>query len=272
MKTSENDELLSCLSLFDRTVEIEDFVRTEFAIESRSPELLQRAHETRERCHSLGSAILHPNHEAYPESFFHLESPPAFLNVIGSYPWLDHPCISIVGSREARPESIEWMDLHLSSLLRKHSKLTIVSGGARGIDRNAHLNSIRAGTPTVIFLPSGLGMPYPEDIREFFAPTIAAGGCVVSPFAPMQEIRRMSFEARNRLIAAMSSVLFVVEGRRKSGSLMTARLAIELGRTVCVLPGFPSDMKRAGVVDLLVNGAFAIRDDLDLSILLGPYL
>ena len=260
-------EILSCLSLIDRSIVFADFKYPEFALGLRSRNVvdLAAAEKIRNDCRMLKAEILHPAHVAYPSEFSLLEKPPLFMSLVGSAVWKERPCLSIVGSREPKVESLEWMDIHLAGFLKRHPKTVVVSGGARGIDRRAHLCSLRAELPTVVFLPSGIGNPYPNDIREFFEPVIESGGAIVSPFSPFQEVRKRSFEDRNRLIAAMGSALFVVEGRRRSGSLMTARLAIELGREVAVLPGFPGDRGSAGVLDLLCDGATPIRDEMDLS-------
>ncbi|MES2854300.1 MAG: DNA-processing protein DprA [Bdellovibrionota bacterium] len=259
-----NPELLSILSLLDRTIAIEDFNHPEFSLSVRTSATIEFARETLARSLDLGAEIIYPGHPDYPSSFFELEKPPLCLSVIGARPWKTHPCLSVVGSREPRRESLDWMDLHLSSLLERMPNLVLVSGGARGIDRKVHQISVRAGMPTVVFLPSGIGSPYPSDICEFFDPVISAGGAIISPFLPFQEVRRAFFEARNRLIASMGSTLFVVEARRRSGSIMTSRLAIEQGRPVGALPGFPGDIQRAGTIDLIADGAVLIRDEMDL--------
>jgi DNA processing protein len=162
-------------------------------------------------------------------------------------------------------EALSWMENHLSAFLRTTSAV-VVSGGARGIDQRAHRLAIRSGCPTVVFLPSGLARPYPDEWRTWKDDILAAGGAVLSHYPPFQEIRRFHFEERNRLIAAMGRILFVVEARRRSGSSMTARLAADLGRTVCVLPGHPADPRAGGTIDLLFDGAAPIRDATDLAL------
>ncbi len=214
---------------------------------------------------------LEPGHPRYPNCFLELEAPPKALQVIGSLDALEPSrCISIVGAREASRRALDWMDQHLGRYLEMSPDAIVVSGGARGIDQRAHLASVRKNRPTVVFLPAGLERIYPPDLREWIDPILRAGGAFVSPYPPTQEIRRSHFEGRNRLIAALGRLLFVVEARRRSGSLMTARLASELGRTIAVIPSFPSDVNAMGSLDLIVDGgAQIIRDAKDLAALDG---
>jgi DNA processing protein len=119
-----------------------------------------------------------------------------------------------------------------------------------------------------MFLPSGLGCPFPPDLADWTARIAAAGGATLSEFSPEQAVRRPHFERRNRMIAALGAVAFAVEGRRRSGTTMTARLALDLGRSLAVLPGSAMDPRAAGTLDFLSAGAEMIRDSLDLQALL----
>jgi len=211
--------------------------------------------------------VVYPGHMDYPAGFNLLEKPPLFLSYFGEASWKTHKCLSVIGSREANYLSLSWMDQHLSELLSL-GNLALVSGGARGIDQRAHLLSIRHRKPTIAFLPSGLAQIYPNSFADWVDPIVQNGGAVMSELAPNAPMRTFYFHERNRLIVAMSDVLFVVEARRRSGSSMTARLASENSKTVAVLPGFPSEVNWSGSIDLLCQGAFPIRDALDLRTLL----
>jgi len=215
---------------------------------------------------SLGATILYPGHPDYPASFYQLEDPPKFLSCLGNIEALHvHRRLAIVGSREISTRCERWLETNLATLLRKSPDVSIISGGARGVDQAAHLAAIRAQRPTVVFLPSGLGRIFPADLRDWVSPVIEAGGVFVSAYAPHEEVRRFRFEARNRLIASLSQGLFVAEASRRSGSLMTARLAVELGRSLAVLPSFPGDPVGQGTLDLMMNGAQPICDVQDLA-------
>jgi DNA processing protein len=159
------------------------------------------------------------------------------------------------------------MDLHLPILLERDPDLVVVSGGARGIDQKAHAMSLRSKSSTVAILPSGIGNPYPGEFRNWFDKIIDSGGAILSSLEPSAPVRKQYFESRNRLIVALAKLVFVVEARRKSGSIMTARLARELGRTVALLPAFPGEIKSDGCVDLLFDGGFPVRDADDVFIL-----
>lgn len=268
-------ELLSCLSLFQRSIHFGHFNTLKSGelflpdLERiASPECLKQALDVQAWCRDHGVRILYPGHPDYPVEFFQIEKPPLFLSCWGSPCWLMARCLSVVGSREPSQSSLEWMELHLRKCLDLDARLVLVSGGARGIDQKAHLISIRSQRPTVVFLPSGLGTPFPAELGKWRPEILGAGGCLLSEYAPFQEVRKHHFVSRNRMIAALSSTLLVVEARRRSGSTMTARLAREGGRTLCVLPTFPGNARSDGSLDLLFDGAFPIRDAEDLYVLL----
>ncbi len=224
------------------------------------------AEQTVSWCRDHGAQILYPGHDDYPFTDGSLESPPRFLSYWGSPVWRHHPLLAVVGSRNPSRLAVDWLEIHLTRFAQKTSS-AIVSGGACGIDQKAHLIAVRLEKPTIVFLPSGLAKPYPKDWLKWKDDVVASGGALVSINSPFQEVRKFHFERRNRLIAALSSLVFVVEARRKSGSSMTARLAREMNRTICCLPGSPLDPRCAGTVDLLFEGGFPVRDAEDLEIL-----
>ena len=256
-------ETLSALSLFEPRVTLSHFEGEPLELELGTK--LRAAAQVIEWCHLNGAQILYPGHPDYPPSFRYLEKPPLYLSCLGSAPWLQSSCLSIVGSREPTRRSLEWMETHLPELLRG-SDIAVVSGGARGIDQKAHVLSIRSKRPTVVFLPSGFERVYPPEARDWLKEAIAGGGAVLSLLSPWEEVRRHYFEARNHLIASMGNAVFVVEARRRSGSMMTARLARDLGRPLAALPSAPGEPKTAGTLDLVVDGDCAIlRDATDLK-------
>jgi DNA processing protein len=216
---------------------------------------------------AMGATILFPGHAMYPPEFLELEKPPPFLSCLGDVRALHSELrLAIVGSRELSMRVDRWMEQSLPPYIRE-SNVTIVSGGARGADQAAHLAAVRAERPTAVFLPSGLARIFPYDLRDWVNPILDTGGVFVSAYAPQETIRRFRFEARNRLIASVSHGVFVTEASRKSGSMMTARLAGELGRPIAVLPSFPGDLVGQGTLDLMIDGeAAVIRDVLDLHV------
>lgn len=217
-------------------------------------------------CDSLNIQILYPGHPLYSEGFYELEDPPIFLSLEGR--WAPLKSMAIVGSREPSRYSVDWLNENLPVILSK-SDCLVVSGGARGIDLTAHLTAARSGHPTLVYLPSGLNNFYPRDLRRYKDLVIDGGGGFVSEFAPDTEMRKFHFIKRNRLIVASSDLVFVVEARRKSGSMLTAGIAGNMNKTICTIPSGPSASCSQGSLDLIFAGAFPIRDHLDLVALLG---
>lgn len=214
----------------------------------------------------LGAKSTWPGQRDYPKFCKEICDPPKFLSYFGTPCWNTHALLSVVGSREAQPQTLRWMDEHMDEMAAT-DQVAFVSGAARGIDQKAHEISLRNFAPTIAFIPAGLAKIYPSDFQKWMAPIVDNGGAVISEFLADTPMYKGHFQKRNRLIAAISPVTFVVEARRKSGSLMTARLAGDYHRTIATLPGFPGDAKYAGNNDLLYDGAQMIRDAWDLQLL-----
>ena len=260
-------ERLSVASLFlpARTFTLETFLSPSPETRTFAPEIETQIDDALEFYRERGAVIVYPGHDHYPAEFFELEDPPLFLSVLGnSAQLIVRDRIAIVGSRELSHRCARWMEQELARFLRIASTAVIVSGGARGADQAAHLAAVRAGRPTIVFLPSGLGEIYPPDLNDWIEPILRAGGALVSSYAPHDTIRKYRFEGRNRLIATLCQLLFVTEASKRSGSLMTARLAAEQSKDIAVLPSFPSDLVGQGTLDLLINNAIVIRDAEDL--------
>lgn len=269
---SEIFDLLACASLHvgKGAITLSDFSDPRFALAVLSSTERSRAERTREQCCSLGATILHPQHPAYPLTFHDLESPPLFLSVLGSPECLSiDQRLAVVGSRELSARAGEWMATELPLFLKRCPNAAIVSGGARGADQAAHLAAIRTSRPTICFLPSGLDAVYPPSLNSWVKPLIETGGCLISQFSPDTPAKRHHFEKRNQLITSLSHGVFITEASRRSGSLMTARFAVDQGRELAALPSFPGDAVGAGTLDLLRGHAELICDAEDLAVFLG---
>jgi DNA processing protein len=228
--------------------------------------LFDQAKDAVEACEKKNFKMLYPGHEFYPQNFLNIDHPPTLLTYRGEVCWSSLNKISVVGSRDMSMDSQKWMETHFNEYLKK-SRAVTVSGAAFGIDQLVHRLSVRNCLPTIAFLPSGLNHIYPQKFEYCVDSILGARGAILSEFLPHVEMRKYHFERRNRLIAGVSELLFVVEARRKSGSLITARLALNQGKNVCVLPSSPNQTQNLGNLDLLFDGAHPIRDEEDLLIL-----
>lgn len=201
----------------------------------------------------------------YPLALRDLENPPPVLSVEGGLDFESRPVLGIVGARDSSVMSESWMRRYLPALAKD---VLIVSGGARGIDELAHHIAINEKQPTAVVLPSALDRPYPVDWKTRKHSVLRYGGCLVSEYQLGTPIRRWHFEKRNRLIAALSDVVLVVEARRRSGSGITARHAGGMGRVVATLPWFPSDPRGELCNDLIISrDAIPVRDTAELATL-----
>lgn len=223
-----------------------------------------------ERMHQKNLKLISYGDPLYPKSFYDLEFPPTFLSLQGSPCWVDKTCLSIVGSRGPSVESIRWMDMNLPKVL--NNSLVTVSGGAIGVDQAAHFVSLRMKSPTVVILPCGLDSLYPHNLENIRERVVDYGGCLMSELALKTEVKKHYFHHRNRMIAKIANVLFVVEARRRSGTSMTARLAMENNITIGAMPGPVHDINFLGSLDLINQGAFLIRDYEDLNVLINSTL
>jgi DNA processing protein len=146
---------------------------------------------------------------------------------------------------------------------------TIVSGLARGIDAAAHAGALEVGGRTIAVLGSGLDRVYPEENGGLAEAICRGGGAVVSEFPLGTPPFRGNFPRRNRVIAGWGRAVVVVEAAERSGALVTARLALEEGREVMAVPGFPGQKASGGTNQLIRDGARLVRHALDVAEELG---
>lgn len=201
--------------------------------------------------------ILTPTHPHFPKAFIPLPDCPPVLFVKGNLALLNHPlCVGIVGSRRASLVAKHWTQ-ELSSLLVPQ-KICVVSGLALGIDGAAHQGALAESSfkaTTVAMLAGGLDHIYPKEHIKLWHQILERQGTLVSEEPLGTPIRPTLFPKRNRLIAGLSQTVLVVEAAMRSGSLTTARLALEYGKTVLAVPGPPWDGRCAGSNKLLKEGA-----------------
>lgn len=226
-------------------------------------DVLLKVHQEHTLLRFQGVQFVCYGEELYPPLCYRMQDPPLVLSYKGAPAWLNTKTLSVVGSREAQSESLTWMEKELALFCEKE-RPCIVSGGARGIDQKAHGVALRKHCPTIAVLPSGLGEMYPTSLQEWESAIISGGGCVVSEYDYSQRMHKKLFHHRNRLIAALGRASLLVEARRRSGTLITAHQALQLGRSVWVVPGHPMDPHFLGSLDLLMDGATLVRDAEDL--------
>ncbi len=193
---------------------------------------------------------------AYPANLREIQTPPERLYVRGALVEDDALAVAVVGSRAATPYGLAVAERLGADLAARG--VTVVSGLARGIDSAAHRGAIRVGGRTVAVLGSGVDVIYPPENRRL-AGEIEARGALVSQFAPGTAPLAGNFPARNRVIAGLSLGVVVVEAAEKSGSLITAGLAGELGREVMAVPGPLTSPQSVGAHRLIQDGAALIQ-------------
>ena len=193
---------------------------------------------------------------AYPANLREIHAPPARLYVRGTLVEDDALAVAIVGSRAATPYGVAVAERLAADLAARG--VTVVSGLARGIDSAAHRGALRAGGRTIAVLGSGVDVIYPPENRRL-AGDIEASGALVSQFEPGTPPLAGYFPARNRVIAGLSLAVLVVEAAEKSGSLITAGLAAEMGREVLAVPGPLTSPQSVGAHRLIQDGAALIQ-------------
>lgn len=192
----------------------------------------------------------------YPAQLRSVPDAPPFLYLRGEIAMEDALAVAIVGSRRATPYGLEMAERLAGELAARG--VTVVSGLARGIDGAAHRGALGAGGRTIAVLGSGVDVVYPPENRHL-AEKIAERGAVVSQFELGTRPLAFHFPTRNRVIAALALGVVVVEAAERSGSLITAGLAAELGREVMAVPGRVTSPESRGTHGLIQDGATLVQ-------------
>lgn len=205
----------------------------------------------------------------YPEQLRLLADAPAALFAVGDIDLLSVPSLAIVGSRNPTAGGKD-NATQFARYLASHG-LAIVSGLAEGIDAAAHAGSLDADGATIAVLGTGIDVCYPTSNRNL-CDRIKASGVLVSEYPPGRTARSWQFPARNRIISGLSLGTLVVEATRRSGSLITARLAGEQGKSIFAIPGSIHNPLARGCHQLIRQGALLVEQADDVFSELGPRL
>lgn len=213
---------------------------------------IEEAQKVLDICEKEGWQIVTPESDCYPGNFRELKEMPAALYVFGDPEALKTPAaVGMVGTRRASQYAIDVS--HRVAAEFASAGITVVSGGALGIDSACHNGAMIAGGKTVLFTGCGLGCDYlPENapLRK----AVSQNGAVVSEFPPFTPPAKSTFPVRNRLISAMGRSVVVVEAGERSGSLVTARLAEEQGKNVYAVPATVINSAYGGTNFLISKG------------------
>ncbi|WP_241575378.1 DNA-protecting protein DprA [Rosenbergiella nectarea] len=209
-----------------------------------------------------GQHFIHYNHPYYPESLKQCASPPLYLFASGNVELLGKVQLAIVGSRNCSYYGRYWA-AKLSSDIACHN-VVITSGLAVGIDAIAHRAALSSSGETIAVLGSGLGHIYPPENISLYKEIIDKGGLVVSEFPLGVPPIGVNFPRRNRIISGLSAGTLVVEASLRSGSLITARYALEQNRNVYALPGSLHSPSSAGCHWLIQQGGLLVREAGDI--------
>jgi DNA processing protein len=204
------------------------------------------------RIREFGCRVVIPADEEYPELLRHIYDPPIVLYVKGTLLPRDKNAVAVVGSRRTTHYGQECARRLAYQLA--YCGVTVVSGGARGIDTAAHQGALAAKGRTVAVLGTGINLVFPPENAELFE-RIAAHGALVTQFPFNRPADKQTFPIRNRLVAGMTLGTVVVEADLHSGALITAGMAVDLGRQVFAVPGRIDSPQSKGCHDLIKKGA-----------------
>ena len=220
-----------------------------------------------DRCKQLGIRALTARHDDFPAALRFDPDPPGVVFVRGEVQVLEARRVALVGTRNATGSGLELAGQLGHDLA--DAGVVVVSGLAKGVDGAAHRGTLRHehGRPLGV-VGNGLDRPYPRQHADLWR-TVAERGLLLSEWPPGTTPEPFRFPLRNRIIAALSEVVVVVESRERGGSLITAQAAIERGIDVMAVPGSPRNRAANGTNQLLRDGAAPVTDAGDVLVALG---
>ena len=228
---------------------------------------LEKAEEVERKCKELGLEILDQCHGAYPNDLREIPDAPIVLFAKGDLEVLRQPLFAIVGARKCSEYGYE-IAYRLGAELAERG-IAVISGMALGIDEAAHKGALSRGK-TIAVLGTGLDQCYPKQNYNIYR-EIPTKGCLLTEYEPGVAPLGFHFPQRNRIISGLSKGLLVVEANEKSGSLITANLALEYNRDVFAVPGNINSCLSLGTNDLIKRGAKCVTIVGDILEELAPY-
>lgn len=207
--------------------------------------------------------------EQFPEALLEIPQPPKTLYIRGKLPSSDMIYLAVVGSRKYTSYGRDICEKLIRGL--KSYPIVIVSGLAIGIDTIAHKSALENGLTTISFPGSGLdnNALYPRANIKLAQEIVNKGGCLISEFEPSAISQLYFFPQRNRLMAGISKAVLIIEAEEKSGTLITARMALDYNRDVLAVPGSAFSSNSNGTNSLIKQGATPITKSEDILIALG---
>jgi DNA processing protein len=212
----------------------------------------------------IGARLLRCDSNDYPAALRQIDSAPPVLWVRGDFGWLSRNAVAVIGARNASSLGLRMARGMAAGL--GEAGFTVIAGLARGVDTAAHGAALPTGTVAV--MAGGIDVIYPAE-NALLAAEIAEKGALVSEQPPGIEPSARHFPARNRIISGLSQAVVVVEAAHRSGSLITAKDALDQGREVMAVPGHPMDGRAAGCNMLIRDGAVLVRNAADVAAALG---
>lgn len=210
----------------------------------------------------LDMGIMGMDSSLYPAALHHLTDPPALLFYRGDPDCLMGKCIGMIGTRKAAPNTLEATQKIACDL--SNAGVTIISGLAMGIDTAAHTGCLEGRSPTVALLACGLDVDYPSCNYELKERIVKTGGLLLSEYPPGCPALKWHFPVRNRMIAALSKAVIMMEAQVRSGSMTTVQHALDQGKDVYAYPGNIGSEWAAGAHQLLREGAIYFTSAQDI--------
>ena len=217
--------------------------------------------EELEKTEKYGGRILVPEDEEYPQSLRDIKEAPIALYVLGKLPQ-NKACIGMVGTRKITAYGRRVANTLTGGL--SQAGAVVVSGLARGVDSHCHAAAVQLHKPTVAVIGTGIGKCYPPENRELARAILQNDGAIISELPFNKPPHAFHFPRRNRIIAALSELVVVVEGEVKSGALITAKLALEMGKEVLAVPGPIDSPQSGGPNSLIKDGAGVVTSVKDI--------